>query len=184
MHTRQESTRAWHRPGAGSAGLLWEVLSCSPPSPASTVATWRKGKGHPRGVALQPLEPGWSLPESPLCLYTISPQNSGAIASPRGGRWTLRGGRGPARGHVLGLHLLPHGDTLAGPPRSKGHRAARDAAAHRLWDVQPQGCPRGGRHFSPCPCTPLLFPAWVLRVPGMTPICPLCVQCVLQCPVF
>lgn len=75
MHTREGPTGAWHPPGSGTAGLLWEAPSCTTPSLATTVATWRKGKGHPRGVALQPLEPGWSLPETLVCLsHDLSPK--------------------------------------------------------------------------------------------------------------
>lgn len=109
------------------------------------------------------------------------PKTLGAIASPTGGR-------GPARGHILGLHLLPHGDILAGPPRSKGHRAARDAAAHWLWDVQPQGCPRGGRHSAPAsaPLTfPCLGPLCSRNDPYLSPVCAACppVSCLLNVPV-
>lgn len=156
MHTPEGSTHAWHPPGPGAAGLLWEVPSYTPPSLATTGATWRKGKGHPR--PLQPLEP----PGDPRVFVTRSlPKTLGAVASHRGGRWTLRGSWGPARGRVLGLHLLPRGDTLAEPPAPKitvlpGTRLPTPAPCAGHGMCSSRRCPRGGCTSAPA-SAPLHF---------------------------
>lgn len=86
---------------------------------------------------------------------------------------------GHVRDRVLSLHLPPRGDTLEGPPRSKGHRAGRlrlptpaSCAGHGM-------CSSGlvaalspwGWHLSPCLCIPSLFPAWVLCVLSVPCVC-------------
>lgn len=176
MHTREGSTRAWHPPGSGAAGLLWEVPSCTPPSLATTVATWRKGKGRLGGAALQPPEPGWNLPETPVCV-TRSLSKTGVA----GGHCGVAGDQlGVVFGVCISCHVGGHlGGTspLQRSPRWPGPTPA-SCAGHGM-------CSSGlftalspwGWHLSPCLCTPSLFPAWVLCVPGMTPICPLCVPC-------
>lgn len=114
--------------------------------------------------------------------------------------WAMvQGGLGQAWGHLPGLHLPPHGVTLAhllsseahcngwdmasrwgGPRLLGGHRVC--GSCHRglgltglIPALSPQWC-----HHSFCLCTPLLSTAWVC-VPGVTPTCPLCVPR-LWCP--